>query len=102
VVADFSSPLGYILPIFDPFVAIGVTLLLVWLLSQMALLSWADLSYVLPVTSIGYVLAALAGYLFLHERISTARWSGVALIMMGVLMVGRTAHSTTEVGANPQ
>ena len=27
----------------------------------MALLSWADLSYVLPVTSVGYVLAALVG-----------------------------------------
>ncbi len=27
----------------------------------MALLSWADLSYVLPVTSIGYVLVALVG-----------------------------------------
>ena len=30
-------------------------------LSRMALLSWADLSYVLPVTSVGYVLVALIG-----------------------------------------
>ena len=45
-------------------------LLILWLLSRMTLLSWADLSYVLPVTSIGYVLVALAGELFLHEAIS--------------------------------
>jgi uncharacterized membrane protein len=91
----FESPLGYITALFDPWVALGVCLLLLWMLSQMALLSWADLSYVLPVTSAGYVLAAIAGRVFLHERISAARWTGVALIMTGVVLVGRTAHSTT-------
>ena len=91
----FVSPLGYITALFDPWVALGVCLLLVWMLSQMALLSWADLSYVLPVTSAGYVLAAIAGRLFLQEQISTARWTGIALIMSGVVLVGRTAHSTT-------
>jgi uncharacterized membrane protein len=90
-----ASPLGYITALFDPWVALGVCLLLVWMFSQMALLSWADLSYVLPVTSAGYVLAAIAGRLFLEERISTARWIGVALIMTGVVLVGRTAHNTT-------
>jgi uncharacterized membrane protein len=95
----FESPLGYITALFDPWVALGVCLLLLWMLSQMALLSWADLSYVLPVTSAGYVLAAIAGRLFLQERISAARWTGVALIMTGVVLVGRTAHNTTgEVG----
>jgi uncharacterized membrane protein len=91
----FDSPLGYITALFDPWVALGVCLLLLWMLSQMALLSWADLSYVLPVTAAGYVLAAIAGRLFLQERISAARWTGVALIMTGVVLVGRTAHSTT-------
>jgi uncharacterized membrane protein len=90
-----ESPLGYITALFDPWVALGVCLLLVWMLSQMALLSWADLSYVLPVTSAGYVLAAIAGRVFLQERISTARWVGVGLIMSGVILVGRTVHSTT-------
>ncbi len=91
----FESPLGYITALFEPWVVLGVCLLMLWMLSQMALLSWADLSYVLPVTSVGYVLAAIAGRLFLQERISTARWTGVALIMTGVVLVGRTAHSTT-------
>jgi uncharacterized membrane protein len=92
-----KSPLGYITALFDPWVALGVALLLLWMLSQMLLLSWADLSYVLPVTSAGYVLAAIAGRLFLHEQISVARWTGVSLIMAGVVLVGRTAHSTTGV-----
>jgi drug/metabolite transporter (DMT)-like permease len=91
-----GSPVGYIAVLFNPWVALGVILLIVWLVSQMLLLSWADLSYVLPVTSAGYVLTALAGRLFLGEQISAARWAGVTLIMAGVALVGRTHHSTTR------
>ena len=43
--------------------ASGVCLLAVWMLSQLSLLSWADLSYVLPVTAVSYVLTALVGFL---------------------------------------
>jgi len=91
----FASPIGYIEVLFNPWVAAGVCLLLTWMLSQMLLLSWADLSYVLPVTSVGYVLSAVAGRVILHEQISPARWAGVVLIMAGVALVGRTAHNTT-------
>ena len=66
------SPLSYIQAIFSPWVALGVTLLIVWLLSRMALLSWADLSYVLPVTALGYVASAPLGHFFLNEQISPA------------------------------
>jgi drug/metabolite transporter (DMT)-like permease len=85
------SPLVYIRALFDPWVALGVALLIVWLLSHMTLLSWADLSYVLPVTSVGYVLTALAGRLWLNEQITLTRWAGIVLITIGVSMVGRTA-----------
>ena len=88
------SPLAYIEALFNPWVAVGVSLLVVFLLAQMALLSWADLSYVLPVTSVGYVLAALAGRLFLSEQVSPARWAGICLIMAGVVLVGPTHPST--------
>jgi len=85
------SPLAYIRAVFNPWVALGISLLILWLFSHMALLSWADLSYVLPVTSIGYVLSALAGRLFLHEEISRWRWAGILLITTGVALVARTA-----------
>jgi uncharacterized membrane protein len=89
------SPWPYIAALFNPWVALGVSLLIVWLLSQMTLLSWADLSYVLPVTSVGYVLVALVGRFFLHEDISPGRWIGIGLIMMGVVIVGRTTPNST-------
>jgi uncharacterized membrane protein len=89
------SPLPYIRALFNPWVAVGVSLLIVWLLSHMALLSWADLSYVLPMTSIAYVLVALVGRFLLNEHVSPARWVGVTLIMAGVALVGHTAPRTT-------
>jgi len=88
------SALAFILALGNPWVALGVALLILWLFSHMVLLSWADLSYVLPVTSIGYVLVALTGRFFLHETVSAMRWCGVVLIVAGVILVGRTAPST--------
>jgi uncharacterized membrane protein len=96
------SPLAYIEALLDPWVALGVALLIVWLLSHMTLLSWADLSYVLPVTSIGYVLVALVGKYFLNEQITLARWAGIGLIVTGVALVGRTSvrtHAAAGAGA---
>lgn len=89
------SPWAYIQALFDPWVAAGVALLIVWLISHMTLLSWADLSYVLPVTSVGYVLSAVAGGVFLGEQITTGRWAGILLIVAGVALVGRTAIRTS-------
>jgi uncharacterized membrane protein len=93
--AELATPLAYITVLFQPWVALGVLLLVVWMLSRMALLSWADLSYVLPVTAIGYVLVALVGKLLLHESISVKRWMGIGLIVAGVALVsGGTAPRT--------
>lgn len=88
------NPLGYIRAMFNPFVAAGIILLILWLLTRMALLSWADLSFVLPVTGVGYILAAVLGKVFLHEAITSVHWIGTALICAGTAMVGSTDHRT--------
>jgi drug/metabolite transporter (DMT)-like permease len=67
------APMAYLNALLNPWVWVGMLLLIVGVAAQLALLSWADLSYVAPVTSIGYVLTALAGNLFLHEPLSAAR-----------------------------
>jgi uncharacterized membrane protein len=89
------SPAGYISAIFSPWVAAGIALLIVWLLTRMALLGWADLSYVLPVTSIGYVVSAVMGRYFLYEQVSLRRWAGTLLIVAGTAIVGRTGVRTS-------
>src|SRR5579872_4120782 len=95
--SQLPTPLHYITVLFQPWVALGVALLILWMLSRMALLSWADLSYVLPVTSIGYVLVALTGKWLLHEQIDPRRWTGIVLIVAGVALVsGGSVPQTTQ------
>ena len=89
------SPLAYIRLIFSPWVLLGTMLLILWLLSRMTLLGWADLSYVLPVTAIGYVLTAILGKYFLGEEISYQGWAGTGLIVAGIVLVGLTRPNTT-------
>ena len=92
---SLASPLDYLAAIFSPYVAVGILLLIVWLLSRMALLSWADLSYVLPLTAVGYIATALLGRFVLDERISLVRWSGTLLIVAGTSLVGMTDARTS-------
>ena len=87
----------YLRAIFTPWVILGISLLIFWLLSRMALLSWADLSYVLPVTSLGYVANAVMGRFFLNEIVTPSRWAGTLLIVAGTMMVGiGSPHSKSE------
>jgi drug/metabolite transporter (DMT)-like permease len=76
-----------LLAILNPWVAWGILLLLAFFACYMSALSWADLTYVLPATSLGYVLVALIGHFIFHEEISTTRWMGIALIAAGVGIV---------------
>ena len=94
------SPWTYIRLIFSPWVMLGTMLLILWLLSRMTLLGWADLSYVLPVTAMGYVLTALVGRYFLGEAISYQGWAGTVLIVAGIVLVGMTPPNTT--GSEPR
>jgi uncharacterized membrane protein len=90
VAAASTGILLYVKAFFSPMVLLGVALLIVWLLSRMALMSWADLSFVLPVTSIGYVISAMMGKFFLNEHVSGQRWAGTLLIVAGTVLVSFT------------
>jgi len=59
-----------------PWVALGVVLLIGFFAAYMTALSWADLTYVLPATSIGYVLLAFIAKFLLHENVTATRWLG--------------------------
>jgi uncharacterized membrane protein len=76
---------------------LGIFFLTGFMLSYMTVLSWADYSYVMPAGAFGYALLTLMAVIFLHESVSPRRWLGVALICVGVLLVGQTKPRTTEV-----
>lgn len=76
-------------------IGIGVVLLALWTVSRTTLLSWADLSFVLPVTAVGYVLTTAVGAWFLNERVTPARWAATGLIVAGTVLAGSTRAKTT-------
>jgi drug/metabolite transporter (DMT)-like permease len=81
---SLRHPSQLLLAITNPWVGIGIALLLGFFASYMTALSWADLTYVLPASSLGYVLLALIARFALHEQVSLTRWLGIALVSSGV------------------
>jgi multidrug transporter EmrE-like cation transporter len=77
------------------YIWLGIACLLGFFTVHMLLLTWADYSYVQPAGSLSYVSIAMLSYLVLGEAISPLRWLGVAVICLGVFVVGRTSPSTT-------
>jgi drug/metabolite transporter (DMT)-like permease len=73
---------------------LGIASLLVFLVSFMVVLSWADYSFVMPVSAASYGMTALMGHWALGEVVKPQRWLGVALICAGVALVTRSASST--------
>ena len=86
---NLRHPLHVITSLGNPWILLGIVCLIAFFSSYLTALSWADLSYVLPATALGYVLVTLVGKYFLHENVSPLRWLGVLLISCGVSWVTR-------------
>ncbi len=72
--------------------------MLVFFAAYMIVLSWADYSYVQPASSIAYAVVALLAWTWLGEVVPPLRWAGIAVICVGVFLVGHTHPNTTENG----
>jgi drug/metabolite transporter (DMT)-like permease len=75
---------------------LGIGSLITFFIAYMLVLSWADYSFVQPASSLAYGVVALLGYLMLDEKVSHLRSAGIAVICLGVFVVGRTNPRTTE------
>ncbi len=90
-----------IFAVMNPYVAAGILLLLTFIVLNMTALSWADLTYVLPATSMGYVLLALSARFILHEQVSLMRWLGIVLISGGVGFIAGSPALTSHSQEDP-
>jgi drug/metabolite transporter (DMT)-like permease len=94
---SLGDPGALVHAVATPYVALGIALLIGFFASYLSALTWADLTYVLPTTSIGNVFIALLSRFWLHEEISPSRWAGIVLITLGVGFVAN-GEAYTEVG----
>jgi len=68
----------------------GGALIFVILLISLELYGSEELSKVVPLYSLSYVLIALIGEVFLDERVTTQRWIGIGVIVTGVVILLRS------------
>jgi drug/metabolite transporter (DMT)-like permease len=80
----------------NPWLDLAILLLMVASLLYTSALSWLDLSYLQPMTSLKRVLIALFAWSMLGETISPTRWVGTAIIALGVLIVGLSGQCSRD------
>ena len=66
---------------------IGIVLMAVAFFALLALLSWADVSVVVPATALSYVVGAFGAKFLLREKVTPTRWVGVLLVCFGVVLL---------------
>ncbi|MFY9753951.1 MAG: EamA family transporter [Candidatus Acidiferrales bacterium] len=55
--------------------------------SLLAMLSFENVSFVVPISALSYAIGAYGGSLFLGEKVTPQRWLGVLLVCFGVFLV---------------
>ena len=91
---NIHHPLPLFAALADPWILLGVVTLVGFFTCYISSLSWADLTFIMPATSFGYVLTALLSAVVLHESVSFSRWAGILLITAGVGFVTRGPSHT--------
>jgi drug/metabolite transporter (DMT)-like permease len=71
----------------NPSLMTGVAFEAIFFGALLYLLSQRDVSLVWPLTSLGFVITAMAARWILHEEVSWVRWCGVILIVLGACLV---------------
>jgi drug/metabolite transporter (DMT)-like permease len=66
---------------------IGIFFMACSFFAFLAVLSWADLSFVLPTTSLSFVITTIGAKFILDERISRIRLAGTLLVCVGVALI---------------
>jgi len=74
----------------SPWLLLGVALQATFFAMYLMLLSRAQVSQVLPMTALDYVVVALLARLVLAEAVTPTRWAGIVLIIVGVVLVSRS------------
>jgi drug/metabolite transporter (DMT)-like permease len=78
----------------NPYVILGTVLNAVFYFLFIAALSWTDVTVVLPMTAIEYAMAAVLAVMILKEKVPAMRWTGIALVIFGVILIARGGGET--------
>lgn len=71
----------------------GVFFEAMFFVGLLILMSRNDVSFIWPLTSLGFVITTLAAKFYLHEQVPIMRWAGVALIVLGAGLISWTEQT---------
>lgn len=74
----------------NPYIWLGIVASTGYFFLWLVVLSWADVSWALPMNAVEYVMVALLAMIFLKERIEKTRWIGIGLICAGIFFMMRS------------
>src|SRR5438552_894751 len=77
----------------NPSILAGVLFEALFFACLLVLMSKSDISFLWPLTGLSFVFATFAAIWFLHEQVSSIRWAGVVLIMLGAALISYSEHS---------
>ena len=77
-------------------ILLGVALEAAFFGALIYLLSQRDVSLIWPLTSLGFVITAIAARVILKEEVSALRWAGVALIVLGATLVSYSEKTKSK------
>lgn len=80
-------------------VLLGLLLETIFFILLQYLLGHRDVSFVWPLTALSFVMTTLAAKFFLNEQVSTMRWAGVVLIVVGAAFISLSEQSKTKPSA---
>ena len=88
----FNAALDHALNLFlNPLVIVGVLCYGISAFAYIIALTQTDVSVALPITSLTYVLVAISAFALLGETVTLLRWAGIALVVLGSVLVGFSA-----------
>lgn len=82
--------LSYISIFTNPFILFGMMATGISSIFWLSALSRADLSYAYPMISMGYIITAVAAWLFFQENLTIIRLAGIFIICSGVFLMSKT------------
>lgn len=77
----------------NPQIILGVFFEALFFVCLLILMQRSDISFLWPLTALSFVFATFAAMFFLQERVSTVRWAGVLLIMLGAALISYSEHT---------
>lgn len=80
----------------NPNILLGVFFEAIFFAGLLILMSRSDVSFIWPLTSLGFVLTTLAARFYLKEEVSSLRWCGVLLIMLGAGLITWTEQQKSD------